>query len=85
MPYWLITTGEGAGIDGGMMQRNGPDHPVTNVIDVQSIDDMIPRIEGAGGNVVVPKMPIPGVGYVAYFKDLDGHIVGLHQHDPSAA
>jgi predicted enzyme related to lactoylglutathione lyase len=30
-------------------------------------------------------MPIPGVGWLAYFKDLDGHIFGVMQIDAGAA
>jgi uncharacterized protein len=33
---------------------------------------------------VVPKMPIPGVGWVAYFKDTEGHIFGAMQADATA-
>jgi predicted enzyme related to lactoylglutathione lyase len=37
-----------------------------------------------GGQVVVPKMPIPGVGYLAYCQDTEGLLFGIHQLDPSA-
>lgn len=84
MPYWLISTGEGPGIDGGMMQKNAPEHPVTNTVDVPSIDEYCAKAEAAGGTIVVPKMAVPGVGWLAYFKDLDGNIVGMMQNDPSA-
>jgi uncharacterized protein len=33
---------------------------------------------------VVPKMPIPGVGWLAYFKDTEGNIVGVMQPDANA-
>jgi uncharacterized protein len=32
----------------------------------------------------VPKMPIPGVGWLAYIKDTEGNILGMMQPDPSA-
>jgi predicted enzyme related to lactoylglutathione lyase len=28
-------------------------------------------------------MPVPTVGWLAYYKDLDGHIFGLMEMDPS--
>jgi uncharacterized protein len=84
MPYWLIDTGEGPGINGGLLQKNGPDHPVVNTVDVADLDSMVPKVEATGGTIVVPKMPIPGVGWLAYFKDLDGNIVGMMQADSSA-
>ena len=40
--------------------------------------------EDAGGLCVVPKMPIPGVGWLAYFKDPEGHIFGVMQADATA-
>jgi predicted enzyme related to lactoylglutathione lyase len=84
MPYWLIDTGPGVGINGGLLQKNAPDHPIVNTIDVENLDDMIQRVQAAGGTIVVPKMPVPSVGWLAYFKDLDGNIVGMMQSDPSA-
>ena len=32
----------------------------------------------------LPKMPIPGVGWLAYLKDTEGNVFGLMQSDPSA-
>ena len=85
MPYWTIETGEGAGIDGGLMPKNGPDHPVTNVINVDDVETYCAKIEAAGGIVVVPKMAIPGIGYCAYFKDPSGNIMGVYHSDRTAS
>ena len=84
--YWLITTGDGQGpgIDGGLMQRRDPAQPCVNTIDVPNLDEYTKRVESNGGKNVVPKMPIPGVGWLAYFKDTEGHIFGLMQTDPNA-
>jgi hypothetical protein len=38
-----------------------------------------------GGTVVLPKMPIPGVGWLAYVKDPDGNMFGLMEPDQQAA
>ena len=85
VPYWSIVTGpQGApGINGGMMKKHDPAQPVTVVIGVDDVDVSSAKIESAGGTIVVPKMPIPGVGYVAYFKDPDGNIVGIYHDDPT--
>jgi predicted enzyme related to lactoylglutathione lyase len=40
--------------------------------------------EANGGTIVVPKMPIPGVGWLAYARDTEGSIFGIHQADPTA-
>ena len=33
----------------------------------------------------MPKGPIPGMGWLAYIKDLDGNILGMMQPDEAAA
>lgn len=86
--YWLVTTGDEdqPGINGGLMRRPaGERASAVNTIDVTSVDDFIIRIESAGGAVIVPKMPIPGVGWLAYCRDLDGNAFGIMQSDPAAA
>jgi hypothetical protein len=30
------------------------------------------------------KMPIPGVGWLAYVKDTEGNLFGMMQNDPNA-
>ncbi|MCU0248303.1 MAG: VOC family protein [Bryobacter sp.] len=47
-------------------------------------DAMVEKAVAAGGQIALPKMPVPGVGWLAYVKDLDGHIFGLMQSDPEA-
>jgi len=37
-----------------------------------------------GGTVTVPKMAIPGVGWLLYIKDPDGNILGVMQSDSLA-
>ncbi|MCC6963436.1 MAG: VOC family protein [candidate division Zixibacteria bacterium] len=84
--YWLITTGDSTepGIDGGMMRRRDPQGNVYNTIAVNNIDASIASIEKHGGTIVVPKMPISGVGWLAYFKDTEGNIGGVMQTDHNA-
>jgi predicted enzyme related to lactoylglutathione lyase len=86
MPYWLITTGPDSepGINGGMLPRRDPAQPCVNTMNVANIDASIASVEAHGGNLCVPKMPVPGVGWLAYCKDLDGNIFGMMQMDPSA-
>ncbi len=85
-PYWLANTGpdDKPGIHGGLMKKNHPSQPLTNAIEVDDLDVMLTSISSHGGVVVVDKMPIPGVGWYAYFKDLDGNIMGVMQTDPKA-
>jgi hypothetical protein len=61
-----------------------PGQPIVNTIDVPSVDDYAQKVEAHGGKVVVPKMAIPGVGWLAYFADPEGNITGIYTQDPSA-
>ncbi len=84
--YWVAITGDekSPGINGGIMKKRDPNQPIVNSIDVASIDEHVKKIEAAGGKIVVPKMPIPTVGWLAYFTDPDGNIHGIYQNDPEA-
>jgi uncharacterized protein len=93
MPYWLVATGADTepGINGGLHPRIGP-KPVPNqavigyvcVISVDNVDTYLAKTTAAGSQVCVPKMPIPGVGWLAYVTDTEGNILGLMQPDTAA-
>jgi len=89
MPYWLVTTGpsDQPGINGGLIQRQGEIDGQAVIayvctVDVQSVDTSTATVEANGGTVVVPKMPIPGVGWLVYCKDTEGNIFGMMQAAP---
>jgi predicted enzyme related to lactoylglutathione lyase len=86
-PYWLVSTGEdGPGIDGGIADKatfSLPGHTIVT-LGVESVDDAIARVQAAGGEVVAPKMPIPGVGWLAYLRDTEGTVFGTMQPDETA-
>jgi predicted enzyme related to lactoylglutathione lyase len=43
------------------------------------VQDILDRVEGAGGTVVVPKTEIsPEYGYMGIFIDTEGNRIGLH-------
>ena len=79
--YWIIKTGEGIGIDGGLGKEKNPG---VNTIDVPDVDECLEKIKNAGGTVIVPKMTMPGVGYLAYFKDTQDNVFGIMKNDPAA-
>lgn len=85
--YWLISTGDSKepGIDGGLLRRRDPAQPCVNTVGVPNLDETVKTVESNGGRCVVPKMPIPGVGWLAYCKDPEGNMFGLMQPDASAA
>jgi len=86
MDYWLISTGKSAepGIDGGLLQRREPNQPCVNTVGVENLDKTMASVLSSGGTIAVPKMAIPGVGWLAYCKDTEGHIFGMMQPDASA-
>jgi uncharacterized protein len=84
--YWMVTTGtEGTpGINGGMMKKPGGITSTTNTIGVESVDAAVNTAVEAGGKNIMPKTPIPGVGYFAYCEDTEGNLFGVMQMDPNA-
>ena len=89
--YWLITTGPDSepGINGGLLRRQGDTDGQAVIayvctIGVADLDATMAIVEANGGTVAVPKMPIPGMGWLAYYKDTEGNIFGIMQSDPSA-
>jgi uncharacterized protein len=85
MPYWMVLTGEKTpGIDGGIHPRAHPGQGPVNTMDVPSCDEFATKVEKAGGKVVVPKMAIPGIGWLAYCTDPEGNTFGMMQNDPQA-
>jgi predicted enzyme related to lactoylglutathione lyase len=88
MEYWLIKTGPDGtpGINGGLMRRHGAIDGTAVIayvctIDVASVDACLGKIQAAGGTIALPKMPIPGIGWLAYGKDTEGNIFGIMEGD----
>jgi predicted enzyme related to lactoylglutathione lyase len=91
VPYWLLTTGpkEQPGINGGLVLRRGIIDGTAVIAyvctaDVKNIDESVEKAQSLGGTIALPKMPIPGVGWLAYAKDTEGNIFGMMQSDPGA-
>ena len=88
MDYYLATTTpsdenmkpkEPGAINGGLLKKDptGP-HPVI-VIDVESVDDHISKIEAAGGKTVMQKMQVGDFGLYARVADTEGNVIGIWQ------
>jgi predicted enzyme related to lactoylglutathione lyase len=91
MEYWVIKTGPSSelGIDGGLLPRRGEIDGQAVIayvctIEVKSVDESLAKIASLGGKMVVPKMALPAVGWMAYAKDTEGNIFGVMQPDPTA-
>jgi predicted enzyme related to lactoylglutathione lyase len=87
--YRLLTTGgdDQPGINGAVLQRQGTDGPADGqpvnafvcTIEVPSIEETEHAVVAAGGEQVVERMEVPGVGHLAYFKDPEGNVFGALQ------
>lgn len=93
MEYWTVTTGaEGTpGINGGILPRRGPalevGAPINGsvvTVQVDSLTDTLATALAHGATEALPRMPIPGVGWLAYILDLDHNVVGVMEPDPTA-
>jgi len=88
MEYWLISTVDDKGnkaLSGGMGKRQSPQHQgITNFFDVKSVQEYSAKIEQLGGKVISPKMPIPGIGYMAMCTDTENNSFGIFEADQTA-
>jgi uncharacterized protein len=88
MHYSIVQTGpagddgfpaERGYIGGGMLKRESPtDRPVIT-IDVEDIDAALAKIEELGGMTVLGRQDVGEMGWAAYFKDVEGNLMGLWQ------
>lgn len=94
LEYWLIETGsaDAPGINGGLLPRNGSaptiGQPVNSfycTVEVADLDATVQRGVELGAQIALPKMPIPGVGWLVYLIDPDGNLFGITQPDEKAA
>lgn len=81
--YYRIEAGpdDEPGINGGIgAMKDAPivgDAPATVVtIPVVNLDEYLARVEAAGGRVVEPKLPIPGIGWYATCAEPGGFALG---------
>lgn len=85
MDYWMIETApEGQGVNGGMMKRQAPGQQIVNYILVESVADFSTKVTSLGGKVLMPKAPVPTMGYFAICQDPQGSVFGLWETDKNA-
>ena len=85
MEYYSIVTvpvdkkgmPERPGVNGGMLKKQMPEHKPVNYFSVESVDAFLKKIVALGGQVVVPKTEILGVGWFALAVDPEGNQFGL--------
>lgn len=82
--YWVVQTGDGMGIDGGILKHRDAQPRTVNTIQVDSVDEYARKIESSGGKVVVPKFAVPGLAWEAFCTDTEGNLFGIAEFDSSA-
>jgi predicted enzyme related to lactoylglutathione lyase len=83
MPYWMIhtvpTDANGMtlepGINGGMYKKENEMQAPLNYIQVDDLETHIDKMKQLGGQLIVDKMEIPGVGWIAVGLDPEGNHV----------
>jgi len=81
--YTLIQCGSGP--NGGMMKRMAPGQSITNYIQVENLDEYINKAQSMGATVIVPKTPVPSMGWFSQLRDTESNVFALWQDDPNAA
>jgi predicted enzyme related to lactoylglutathione lyase len=68
---------EPGAINGGLRSRTAETPTPILVIQVDSIDESLKKVEAQGGTTVAPRAEMPGMGAYAYLKDTEGNVIGL--------
>lgn len=78
--YSVKSSGRDSGIAGGIFTGKGnlPPHRALYV-EVDAIDDIMTKVPLHGGKVALEPYDFEGVGRLAFFRDPEGHMIGLIQ------
>lgn len=68
----------------GGLQKHGEGRgpTVMNYVLSKSINATLPKIQAAGGSILVPKSEIPGQGWWAVFQEPGGTVMSLYENMP---
>ena len=86
MDYWMVMTGEGPGINGGLYKRSDNPKRINTfdcTIKVDDLDKVIAAIKENGGKIEPwegkEKWEMKGLGWFSRAVDTEGNIFGLLQ------
>jgi uncharacterized protein len=83
--YWHIDTGGGDDTpDGGLMKRKHLEQPITNYVNVASVDEAVAKVQKLGGKICKAKTAVPQMGYFAVCQDTEGNEFALWEKNDSA-
>ena len=84
-PYWLIDTGnDDPSRNGGLLERQFPQHTITNYIAVSSADKAAAKVEKLGGEICMGKTAVPKMGYFIICNDTENNQFALWEVDENA-
>jgi len=84
-PYWLIDTGnDDPSRNGGLLERQFPEHTITNYIAVPSADKAAAKVEKLGGEICMGKTAVPKMGYFIICDDTENNQFALWEVDENA-
>jgi uncharacterized protein len=67
-----------------MKRQSAQQQGITNFFDVKSIQEYSAKVEQLGGKVVIPKSPVPGMGYFAICTDTEDNGFAIWETDNTA-
>ena len=70
---------------GAVQGRQEGQSGVTVYFDTEDVEATAAKVQSLGGTVVMPKSPVPSMGYFAICLDTEGNAFGLWESDESAA
>jgi predicted enzyme related to lactoylglutathione lyase len=85
--YFRINSGpsENGGIQGGLLHRPIPGpRSWVHYVSVDSLDEMVERVQSLGGKLVRPKAAVPKIAWYAVVEDPEGNIFAMWQADATA-
>lgn len=85
IPYWHIDTGgDDHSLDGGLMERQSPQHTITNYVMVPDLDEASAKVEKLGGKIIVQRTAVPQMGYFVVCQDTENNAFALWERSESA-
>jgi predicted enzyme related to lactoylglutathione lyase len=79
-PFEDTMTGVGGAVvdSKGFHKPSSTDGPLIYLNANPDVQNVLDKVEAAGGKILVPKMEIPGHGYMAVIIDTEGNRIALH-------
>jgi predicted enzyme related to lactoylglutathione lyase len=82
--YLLIKFNGEKRISSSIIKRFSPRQTTIIYFDVPSVEEYSAKIQELGGKIVVPKKPVPGIGYFAICHDTENNNFGIWEEDSHA-